>query len=397
MIEIPQYVKRVMDTIASANEESYVVGGSLRDSLLLKNANDYDLATSSLPERTMEIFDGWRVIATGLKHGTVTVISDGRPIEITTFRVDGGYTDSRHPDSVSFTRSIEEDVSRRDFTVNAMAYNERRGLVDLFGGQDDLRNGIIRAVGDPERRFEEDALRIMRAFRFSAQLGFKIEENTLKATCTRREGLAKIARERIATELFKLICSDFPERALEQMKESGVLSYALGDCLPDSERIALITKMPKDEGARLGFLLHGMSADSARRIINELRCSNKIKSTAIAVAEHAGESFGDRCAVSKLCARIGDRAEYALCASVLLGNSPAEVLDWLKNDRAPHSIAELKIGGGELLALGFSGREIGRVLASLLEDAIRDPAINERESLVALAKEKYGQYSEKGE
>ena len=394
MIDIPQYVKRVMDTIAAANEESYVVGGSLRDSLLLKPANDYDVATSSLPERTMEIFDGWRVIATGLKHGTVTVISDGRPIEITTFRVDGGYTDSRHPDSVRFTRSIEEDVSRRDFTVNAMAYNERRGLVDLFGGRDDLDRGIIRAVGDPERRFEEDALRIMRAFRFSAQLGFEIEPGTLKATHTRRDRLAKIARERIATELFKLICSDYPERALEQMKQNGVLPYALGKCSPDCERIALLSKMPKDEGARLGFLLHGMSADDARKIINDLKCSNKIKSTALAVAEHAGETFSERHEVSKLCARIGDRAQYALAASVLLGNSHAETFDWLKNDRAPHSIAELKIGGGELLELGFSGREIGRVLASLLEEAIKDPSINERERLLDLAKEKY---CEKGE
>ena len=179
-IKIPEYAESVLERLEQNGEEAYIVGGSLRDSLLGKAASDYDVATSALPERTLEIFSDYRVIATGLKHGTVTVMSDGKPIEVTTFRVDGGYSDSRHPDSVSFTRSIEEDVSRRDFTVNAMAYSQRRGLVDLFGGRDDLAKGIIRAVGDPERRFDEDALRIMRAFRFSAQLDFEIEEKSLR-------------------------------------------------------------------------------------------------------------------------------------------------------------------------------------------------------------------------
>ena len=180
-INIPSYVKVIMNRIDGAGYEAFAVGGSLRDILLGKEPHDWDVTTSALPEEAMALFPDMHVIPTGIKHGTVTVVSSGFPIEITTYRVDGDYTDSRRPDKVQFTRNIEDDLSRRDFTVNALAYNEKRGLVDLFDGKNDLENKILRAVGDPEKRFTEDALRIMRAFRFSAQLGFDIEESTLAA------------------------------------------------------------------------------------------------------------------------------------------------------------------------------------------------------------------------
>ena len=168
----PEYLKKIINRIELSGHEAFIVGGALRDAMLGREVNDYDVTTSALPFEIAEIFSDLHVIETGLKHGTVTVVADGHPVEITTYRVDGDYKDSRHPDGVRFTKRIEDDLARRDFTVNAMAYNDRRGLVDLFFGKSDLENKIIRAVGDPVRRFDEDALRIMRAFRFSSKLCF---------------------------------------------------------------------------------------------------------------------------------------------------------------------------------------------------------------------------------
>lgn len=393
-IEIPEYARAVCERLEQSGEEAYIVGGSLRDSLLSKSASDYDVATSALPERMVEIFKDYRVIATGLRHGTLTVMSEGKPIEVTTFRVDGGYSDSRHPDSVSFTRSIEEDLARRDFTVNAMAYNEKRGLVDLFGGRGDLQNRIIRAVGEPERRFGEDALRIMRAFRFSAQLDFEIEKETLAAASECRVGLARIARERIASELFKLLSSKSPEKALAEMSETGVTEYVFCSYLPESELIALLPQMPNDPAARLGLLLCNAGGDKAREIVGSLRCSNKQRSVALAVAEHSSRCIETQRDCSHLRAELGERAEAVMCASVLRGYTHKDALRFLESDSAPHSIAELAVGGNDLSKLGFDGREIGKTLAYLLECAIDQPSLNTRESLLELARKKY---KEKGE
>lgn len=394
-IKIPEYAESVLERLEQNGEEAYIVGGSLRDSLLGKAASDYDVATSALPERTLEIFSDYRVIATGLKHGTVTVMSDGKPIEVTTFRVDGGYSDSRHPDSVSFTRSIEEDVSRRDFTVNAMAYSQRRGLVDLFGGRDDLAKGIIRAVGDPERRFDEDALRIMRAFRFSAQLDFEIEEKTLEAAHRCREGLGKIARERVSSELFKLLSSRSPERPLLQMNERGVSEYIFGTYPIEADLVSLLPQMPNDPAARLGLLLCRANREVALEIINSLRCSNKQKSMALAVSQSSSVCIATQSDCSHLRAELGERAETVMRASVLRGYTRRDALRFLESDNAPHSISELEISGSELCAIGFKGREIGRVLAYLLDAAINDPNLNTNEKLLALAKKKYEENTEK--
>ncbi|MBP3369864.1 MAG: polynucleotide adenylyltransferase [Clostridia bacterium] len=388
-IEIPEYVEALMNRIATAGEESYVVGGSLRDSLLGKSPSDYDVATSATPERMVEIFSDYRVIKTGLKHGTLTVMSDGHPIEITAFRIDGSYTDSRHPDSVSFTRSIVEDLSRRDFTVNAMAYSRATGLVDVFGGREDLENGIIRAVRQPELRFGEDALRIMRAFRFSAQLGFEIEEKTLCAAQSCRDGLSNIARERIATEFFKLLCSEYPQKPLLQMRELGILDYVTDGILPSERLIELASKMPKNAAASLGLLLCECGEDDVRRILDGLKCSNAQRKTALAVAKNARCVVLEVRDVSRLCTELGEDAKYAISASILLGLSDTRALTWLANDRAPHSIKELSIGGDELARIGFVGREIGKTLAYLLRCATDDPTLNTRERLLELAREKY--------
>ena len=217
-ISYPATVADVLARLVAAGEEAYIVGGSLRDALLGLPAHDFDIATSALPEKTLSVFSDERVIETGLKHGTVTVILSGEPIEITTFRRDGDYTDGRHPDTVSFTDRITEDLSRRDFTVNAMAYHPDRGLVDPFGGQDDLASRTLRAVREPTLRFSEDALRILRAFRFAAQLGFKIEEETRNALRSEAYRLKNISRERISSEFCRLVAAKGAHSVLKMLE-----------------------------------------------------------------------------------------------------------------------------------------------------------------------------------
>ena len=388
-IRIPEYVGVLMERLAAAGEECYVVGGGLRDTLLGSAPNDYDLTTSATPERMCAIFSDYRTVESGLKHGTLTVISEHRAVEITTFRIDGSYTDSRHPDAVCFTRSIGEDLARRDFTVNAMAWGSERGLVDLYGGREDLERKIIRAVGDPERRFEEDALGILRAFRFSAQLGFSIEKSTLLATGAKREGLSNIAKERICTEFIKLICSPSPTEPLTQMCELGIIEYVLRDYRPSAELIALLPRMQNDDVARLGFLLCDASEEQAREILCSLKCSNRQKSGAIAVAANARNRIANARDAARLCAKLKENAPFCARASMLLGFSDERAAELVENNRAPRSIAELAIGGEELISLGICGREIGRTLALLLDAAMDDPDINRKERLIDIVKEKY--------
>lgn len=200
-MQLPSYVAKILDMLENAGHEAYIVGGCVRDSLMGNPPHDYDVTTSALPEETERVFSGMRLIETGLKHGTVTVISDGNPVEITTYRVDGEYHDSRRPDCVSFTRSLKEDIARRDFTVNGIAYSPRRGMCDCFGGAEDIRRCVIRCIGEPQKRFHEDALRILRGLRFSASLGFGIEESTAAAMLDSRSLLLNISSERIFSEL----------------------------------------------------------------------------------------------------------------------------------------------------------------------------------------------------
>jgi tRNA nucleotidyltransferase (CCA-adding enzyme) len=388
-IKIPEYVGVLMERLAAAGEECYVVGGGLRDTLLGSAPNDYDLTTSATPERMCEIFSDYRTVESGLKHGTLTVISEHRAVEITTFRIDGSYTDSRHPDEVRFTRSIGEDLARRDFTVNAMAWGSERGLVDLYGGREDLERKIIRAVGDPAKRFEEDALRILRAFRFSAQLGLSIESGTLSAAGAKREGLSHIAKERICTEFLKLICSPTPTKPLAQMRELGIIDYVIGSYRPSAELIELLPKMQSDDVARLGFLLVDASEEQAREILCSLKCSNRQKSGAMAVAGSARRAVLNARDAARLCSALRENAPFAARASMLLGFSNGDAVSLVENNRAPRSIAELAIGGEELIALGIGGREIGKTLAQLLDAALDDPDVNQKERLIDMVKEKY--------
>ena len=385
----PRYVDEIIRRLADFGEQTYLVGGSLRDILMGLEPHDYDLTTSASPHKTLEVFSDKRVIETGLKHGTVTVLWDGEPVEITTFRVDGDYTDARHPDSVSFTRDIREDLSRRDFTVNAIAYNPQSGIVDPFGGEADIRARLLRAVGEPERRFTEDALRIMRAFRFCAQLGFDIHADTLAGIDATKHRLALIARERIGSEFWRLIASADAPRALSLMSAHGVFPYVLGDHAPTSETIGAIACLPRVPELRLSLLLHGLDQTSVRKVLRELRLSGKQITAVTSILRGVEYTVTDAHSARRLIAATGIYAADAAMLSELLGISPQGAYELtIKQENTPCSVKDLKINGKVLSELGIRGKAIGQTLDMLFDMVIADPELNNENDLLKIVKEK---------
>lgn len=383
---LPPYLFTMMERFSSAEEEVYLVGGSLRDLLLGLFPHDYDLATSASPERTAALFADCRVIKTGIRHGTVTVLYENHPVEITTFRLDGSYGDSRHPDSVTFTKRVTEDLSRRDFTVNAMAYHPSVGVVDPFGGQEDLEKGLLRAVGDPFRRLSEDALRIMRAYRFSAQLGFSLEKNTERACRESKDQLTHIAKERISSEFLRLLSAKAPSYALRSMKADGILPYVTGQYQPREEVLTLMDQLPQEGAARLGFYFSDTDCDTVQKLTEAMRLSNALRVSACAVVRGCKRSVQGPADARRLIALCGTHALDAAAASVLLGNSPIDAVEWVRSQRAPCTRAELAISGRDLQELDFRGRELGRALERLMEQVLEEPSLNQRDTLLAIAK-----------
>lgn len=281
----------LLDTLHTAGYAAYAVGGCVRDSLLGRTAHDWDLCTSALPQQVMELFGAEQCIPTGLQHGTVTIKYGGQLYETTTFRTEGSYTDGRHPDAVTFVPDVREDLARRDFTINAMAYNEAEGLVDPFGGQADLQNGLLRAVGEPQQRFTEDALRILRLYRFAARFGFALDAATARAARQLAPHLDCISAERIQEELAKLLAAPQPGVYLEP----AVLAVVLPELTPESLTAAksVVDACPAGEEnlpVRWAALLGALGETDTRRVLKRLRCSNAcIEETAVLVRETAGQ------------------------------------------------------------------------------------------------------------
>ena len=389
-MRIPRHVQIILDRLTDAGFDAYVVGGSLRDSLLGNAAHDWDVTSGATPDQVISLFPDMHVIPTGLKHGTVTVVSKGDPIEITTFRTDGEYKDSRRPESVTFSNNVEDDLSRRDFTVNAMAYNERRGLVDLFGGKDDLERKIIRCVGDPEKRFSEDALRIMRAFRFSSQLGFEIEKETLLAAHSMKNGLKNIAKERISNEFLRLLEGVAAKDSL--LKMGDILNVIIPETL-DIQRFEKIEGLQRDAIVRLSFLLCGLSTESVRNAAHCLKLSSKQTQKLMKLSSPPTENElkdlteeGAR----RILAAYGENTLAAAEISSLVYNIDAASLTILRriveND-PPVTLDRLAVNGSDLINEGIAnGRDVGRILCSLLNEVIADPNKNERASLLEIAR-----------
>ena len=398
----------LLDTLHAAGYAAYAVGGCVRDSLLGRTAHDWDLCTSALPQQVMELFGAEQCIPTGLQHGTVTIKYGGQLYETTTFRTEGSYTDGRHPDAVQFVPDVREDLARRDFTINAMAYNEAEGLVDPFGGQADLQNGLLRAVGEPQQRFTEDALRILRLYRFAARFGFALDAATARAARQLAPHLDCISAERIQEELAKLLAAPQPGAYLEP----AVLAVVLPELTPAALEAAkpVVDACPAGEEnlpVRWAALLGALGEADTRRVLKRLRCSNAcIEETAVLVRETAGKSVCRSFSEEKASAHPGDihirqlLGQYglctverlcALCAALHPQNAPdcalaAQRARQLEADGVCCRVSQLAVNGRDLMAAGIpAGPALRRVLEALLDGVIRAEYPNEKPALLAAA------------
>ncbi len=437
---LPEAVKHIIQTIEKAGFEAYAVGGCIRDSILNREPNDWDITTSATPDEVKKLFR--HTVDTGLQHGTVTVLIKKECFEVTTYRIDGEYEDGRHPKEVNFTSQLSEDLRRRDFTINAMAYNETQGLVDLFDGQKDLEAGVIRCVGDPNERFEEDALRIMRAVRFSAQLGYEIEEKTAEAIKKLAPTLERISVERIQVELVKLLISPHPEYILK-MYEMGMTKVFLPefDIMMETPQnnphhlysvglhtVKALQLTPADRMIRLVVLLHdiakpatrttdergidhfnghpNLGSEMAKKILRRLRFDNDtIERVSILVLYHdygnvvnATPAFTRRLIHKVHIENFADllAVKYAdvLAQSTFDRDAKLEKLDALKANYEEVleknmcvQIKDLDIAGADLIKAGMApGKELGNALQRLLEIIIEEPEKNKKEILMEYIK-----------
>ncbi len=453
-IALPDEVKRIIRILQESGHEAYAVGGCVRDSLLGRVPEDWDITTSASPMQVKALFA--KTVDTGIEHGTVTVLMNRQGFEVTTYRLDGEYEDCRHPKEVTFTDSLYEDLRRRDFTINAMAYNETDGLVDRFDGAGDLRQGVIRCVGAAEERFSEDALRIFRAARFSAQLGFEVEEKTKEAMKRCVAGLRKVSAERIRVELVKLLAGRCPDRLLLAY-ETGITSI----CLPEWDRMVTqeqknphhiytvgmhtlrsIEALHETETYRtndkkgqavlnMAMLLHDSgkplcsvfdekgiehfyghqrkSAEVAAQVLARLKFDNETTRNVVTLVRHHDSRYRLRDyqdpseGVRRLAGKVGHELMHALFAVQRCdvaaqapeytadGNARIDEMEEayavLRAEGQCVSIKELKVKGRDLMEIGYEpGPEIGAALAYLLEEVIKKPEKNERETLLALAK-----------
>lgn len=443
-MDMPKNVDIAINLLQSAGFEAYAVGGCVRDSLLGKTPNDWDITTSAKPEDMKSVFADFHCIDTGIKHGTVTVVIDGEPLEITTFRLDGEYEDNRHPKSVTFTSDLGADLGRRDFTVNAMAYSKMTGTVDLFGGQNDLKNGIIRCVGDPDRRFNEDALRILRALRFASALDFEIEEKTAQSLLKNRALLGNISEERIAKELLKLVCGKGAKRILTDF--APVLFEILPELQPMYKNshdnphhcydiyehtLIAVESINPEPTLRFAMLLHDcgkpavkkfdengvahfyghqrISAEISAQILARLKVSNKFRDEILfLVSNHdRWELYENTEKMSRYLSKFGLDGVLNLLKVMradVLAQSPeyryrldqiADAEETAKNLAAQKpclSLSELQINGRTLMDIGIpQGRKLGAVLAQLLDEVIDGVTKNTQEALTTRAREIYSE------
>lgn len=423
--------------LGRAGFEAYAVGGCVRDSLLGRKPDDWDITTSALPDQVKEIFK--RTIDTGIRHGTVTVRMNGKGYEVTTYRVDGKYSDGRHPDEVRFSGSLFEDLKRRDFTINAMAYNDASGVIDLFGAQRDLGNGIIRCVGNPRERFFEDSLRMLRAIRFAALLSFRIEEKTFAAIRTLAHGLSRVSAERIASELMKIILSDHPDylrkayeagltkiflpefdRMMQTIQNTPHHMYTVGEHTLHvmmnirPERVlrlaALLHDVGKpvtrkvDENGRDHFTGHPeVGAEMVLRILKRLRFDNAtIEDTVRLVRYHDDRVPVTKKNIRRQVAKVGmehykdlltlrradilGQSDYKREEKLLELEDTESIFEEIKKEMSPVALKDLAVSGGEIIEAGVEkGPLTGRVLKRLLMDVIDDPSQNNREELIKRA------------
>ncbi len=387
-IDMPRGAELIIDRLEGLGHRADIVGGPVRDALLGRTPCDFDITTSARPDEITAAFGDMRVVETGIAHGTVTVIVDGENYEVTTYRIDGEYKDGRHPESVTFTGAIEDDLSRRDFTVNAMAYSKKHGLTDKFSGKDDLASRLIRAVGDPRRRFEEDALRILRALRFASVLGFEIEENTSRALRDRRELLRLVSAERIYAEWSKLVggvnaysmLCEFPEVIAVFLPELDGMALPCEDLFNrDSSTARAISLFAKNCGKN--------AAESFDGAMRRLKTDAHIRKTGRLTLENLHLKTDTKNDVLHLLSKVGEEcAELVISVRAVLGLSRFSDLDILQKaleSGEVFKISDLDISGNELITAGLCGPSVGAALSELLALVIDEKIPNNKEALMA--------------
>ena len=393
-ITLPTKVKQIISKLEKADFEAYAVGGCVRDSILGRSPEDWDITTSAKPEEVKRLFS--TTIDTGLQHGTVTVVIEKEGFEVTTFRLDGDYTDGRHPDRVAFTSSLTEDLRRRDFTINAMAYSEKTGLIDEFDGERDLEDGVIRAVGEAKERFSEDALRMLRAIRFAGQLNFKIEEKTFDAIKELSSNISKVSVERIAKELEKLLLSGNPEY-IALVYETGIFSVIAPEVamlfengeISDSIKALSRASFPEKKELyqiRLAIFLEGLGADKAAKLLKRLKLDNDTINTVkklleLSLREVENNETDMRRTVKEAGYKMMPLLLEMRRAKGLKDNK--DLYQTVIDNGYCTSISELNINGKDLMDAGIpKGALIGSMLERLLELVIEKPELNTRESLL---------------
>lgn len=436
--DIPHYVRGILSRLTENGYEAYIVGGCIRDILLKKQPKDWDVATSALPDEVMRIFNDRTVVSTGEKFGTVTVVGDGGKVEVTTFRSEGTYSDGRHPDWVSFGDNIVDDLSRRDFTINSMAWNPVKGMIDPFNGAEDVKNGIIRAVGNPHHRFSEDGLRMMRAVRFASTLDFKIDDETMEAIKNLAKTIENISMERVREELFKIIEGQHPAYGMNLLLETGLMNFVFPEVLMIigfqqnnpyhnmdvfQHTMCVLEQTPDILHIRLAALFHDIgkpycytedddgighfyghnekSVEIAQQTLKRLKSSNKlINKVTLLVGHHMRYyKYNEREKIKRLIGEIGKENIFdllslqkadAMCKRKPdLYDSALEMENTVKdiiNNNEPIYIKDLAINGEDLIKSGIKpGVELGKILNELLDMVIEKPELNKRDTLLEIA------------
>ncbi|RII34465.1 HD domain-containing protein [Clostridium chromiireducens] len=436
LVNMPRNVEYIIDTLIESGSEAFIVGGCVRDIILNKEPKDWDITTKARPEEVIRLFD--KVILTGLKHGTVTVVLDRENYEVTTYRTDGEYEDNRHPKEVEFVDSLKEDLARRDFTINAMAYNYKVGLIDYFEGAKDLKNKIIKTVGEPEKRFNEDSLRMLRAVRFSAQLDFNISENVLCSIKKLKNNIKNISRERIRDEFNKILL--YNPRKIDILRECELLEFIIPEFkgtynfnqnnpyhIHDlySHTLLSIESIEPSLYLRLTMALHDLgkvisksidkkgishyyghgkeSVRLSKEILKSLKYDNNSIEKILTLIQYHDCTLKSKLSVKRMLNKIGEELLRDLIkvqrADILAQNPDyrwerlenlAEVeekLNLIIAQKECFNLKDLKINGGDLISLGFvKGQEIGETLQKLLEIVIEYPELNNQQDLFEIAK-----------
>ncbi len=379
---LPEKQAFVLKKLAENGYEAYLVGGCVRDYLMGKTPHDYDITSSATPKEVENLFE--KTVPTGITHGTVTVVIDGEPIEVTTFRTEGEYKDFRHPENVNFVKSIEEDLSRRDFTVNAIAYNEALGFADPFDGIKDIKSKTLKTVGDPIKRFNEDALRILRLFRFAATLEFNIEEKTLSAAISTAKALKNISTERVTNELLKTLMGARAEEISPLIKSGGLKAFGLYKT-ENAEKISLLKKsLPLRLFAFYNNCGIGLEGLKNLRLSNEIKFNTeklfKLKESGLPKSKPE---------IKRLLRDFGNETltDFLNYKNVFCGcdiTASTDLLAEISERKEPYKISDLKVNGNDLLSLNIKGLQVGEALNRLLEKVIDDPALNTKQNLIDL-------------